>query len=320
MAVVVETIAINPILSKTSFYKQNDSILADNPNMRVLFHFFCRYTDELQTYSIAEQKQKMEIDDVQIVQGNLSALTFINDSTSLQMETKDKRHWIRLSNAEKSFFELSAPCSFELIMGKNKKKLEDDFLQEIGKSLHPFCLKEKAIPFWVDSLHTFGVQDGNFYFIPEITSNLYYKKEIEKATLICNPDYPEESVYNLFLSPDTPGDFQLRLSVCKYGFKKEEFTLPLKQWLLFCKNSGCELFVGVEEIHHGIIQATQFVVNKTLQYNHVLTVTFSQNLLKERKGVIEGSIHVYIPIHNLENLFETYKGKNKLYNVNVKKK
>ena len=320
MAVAVDAIAINPILSQTTFYKQNDSLFTDNPNMRDIFHFFCRYTQELQACSILEQKQKMEIDDVQIIKGNLNKLTLINNSTCLQIEIKNKRHLIRLSNNQNIFFELSAPCSFELIKGKSKKELEDDFLQEVGKYIHPSYLMEDIKPQQLDSLSSFSIQERYYYLIPEITSNLYYQKEKENVMLICHSKYPEESVYNLFLSPETPGDFQLHLSINKYGFKKEELTLSLKQWLHFCKNSGCELFVGIEKIHNGIIRATQFVVNQSLQYNHILTITFSQDILTERKGIINGSVHVYIPTHNLENLFDTYKEKNKLYKVNIRKK
>lgn len=321
VAMANHAIATNPVSSiNKTFLTRHDSILSKRPNQHTIFRFFCRYTEELQKLSPKTQKQKTQSDDIIIHAGDLANLSFINDSTALQIETRNKRHHIRLNNQGILFFEMSTPQSYELLTGKNKKELENGFIKEItdfnGPTVFPSDLSDLNIN---DSLSLY-TENGQSFHIPEIAFKRYYRKSGQGYLLLIDPAFPEESVYNLFLSDQAPGQYMLQLKLRKYGFKKESFEVSLKKWIHFCEYTGCECYAGIEKIENGKIHAAIFAVNTVMQYNHVLYVTIPQELLYKQEGIINGELHVYIPTHNIKELIGEYQEKNKAYKINIKKR
>ncbi len=138
--------------------------------------------------------------------------------------------------------------------------------------------------------------------------------------MLVDPLFPEESVYNLFLSDRVAGQYTLQLKLRKYGFKKESFEVPLKKWIRFCEYMGCNCYVGIENVNNGKIHAAIFAVNTIMQYNHVLYVTIAQESLTRQGGNIKGELHVYIPTDNIKELIGEYREKNKTYKTNIKKR
>lgn len=313
-------IATNPASGiDTTFFTRYDSALAGQPNQRTIFRFFYRYTNELLNLSTKAQEQKIQSDNIIISAGDLTNLSFINDSTTLQIKTQNKRHYIRLDNQRAEFFEMSAPQSYELLAGKNKKELENDFIIEITDFTEPaISLPDSSDLELTDSLSLY-TESGQSFHIPEIAFKRYYRKSQQGYSLLADPAFPEESVYNLFLSDQTPGQYTLQLKLRKYGFKKESFEVFLKKWIHFCENTGCECYIGIEKIERGKIHAAIFVVNTIMQYNHVLYVTIPQELLAQQEGIITGELHVYIPTDNIKELIGEYQEKNKAYKINSKK-
>lgn len=320
VAMALLTIATNPVpVSDTSFFARYDSVLTGQPNLRTILRFLHRYTKELQELSPTGQKQKTQSDNITFSIGDLTCLSFINDSTNLQIRTQNKRHYIRLDNQGVEFFEMSAPQSYELLTGKNKKELENDFIKEISDFTEPDTARqEKVKPNIADSV-SFYTENGQSFHIPEIAFKRYYQKSKQGYSLLVNPAFPEESVYNLFLSDQAPGQYTLQLKLRKYGFKKESFEVSLKKWIRFCENTGCECYTGIEQVENGKIHAAIFAVNTIMQYNHVLYVTLPQELLAQQEGVITGELHVYIPTDNIKELIGEYQEKNKAYKINIKK-
>ncbi|MBP3518808.1 MAG: hypothetical protein J6K31_10520 [Parabacteroides sp.] len=320
VAMANHAIATNPVSSiNATFLTRHDSILTGQPNQHTIFRFFCRYTEELQKLSSKTQKQKIQSDDIIIHAGDLTSLSFINDSTALQIETRNKRHYIRLNNQGILFFEMSTPQSYELLAGKDKKELENGFIKEITDFNEPPVSQSDLSDLNItDSLSVY-TENGQIFHIPEIAFKRYYRKNGHGYQLLVDPAFPEESVYNLFLSEQTPGQYTLQLKLRKYGFKKENFEVSLKKWIQFCEYTGCECYAGIEKIENGKIHAAIFAVNTTLQYNHVMYVAMPQELLARQEGNITGEVHVYIPTDNIKELIGEYKEKNKVYKINIKK-
>lgn len=312
--------AINHDAVREKFYALNDSILAGQSNMRIILDFFHRYTDSLLYLSEEERKRKMETDDVRISVGNLERLKQITDSTRLRITSYGNRHIIRLQNESLTFFEMSAPRSYELIVGKNKKEIENDFIKEITNFTEP-DISLQSSPDWgfIDSLALY-TENGASFYIPEIAFKRYYRKNEQGYSLLVDPIFPEESAYNLFLSDRVSGQYTLQLKLRKYGFKKESFEISLKKWIHFCEHTGCECYVGIEKIDNENIYAAIFAVNTIMQYNHLLYVTIDQELLTKQTGNIKGELHVYIPTNNIKELIGNYQEKNKTYKINIKKR
>ncbi|MBS6225180.1 hypothetical protein [Parabacteroides johnsonii] len=321
IAMEPSAIAINhDVVGSDKFYALNDSILAGQPNMRIILGFFHRYTDSLLCLPVEERKQRMGTDGVRISVGNLDRLKQITDSTRLMIATHGNRHIIRLQNEPLTFFEMSVPRSYELMVGKNKKEIENDFIKEITDFAEPDISLQDPPDFGLTDSLSLYTENGPSFHIPEIAFKRYYRKDEQGYSLLVDPVFPEESAYNLFLSDRVSGQYTLQLKLRKYGFKKESFEVSLKKWIYFCEYTGCECYVGIEKVDNGKIHAAIFAVNTIMQYNHVLYVTITQESLTRQEGDITGELHVYIPTDNIKELIGEYQEKNKTYKINIKKR
>jgi hypothetical protein len=148
------------------------------------------------------------------------------------------------------------------------------------------------------------VKTGDTYYIEEINGNLYFEEKERAFRPVFSMDHPAESVFNLFLSEDTPGNVSIRMTVRQYGLKREQMEIPVRSWISYMRNQGCTLYVGVEALETNAVKAYVFAVNTVLKYNHVMNVEIPNSLLSEGKGKIEGDITLFVPTHNISSLFE----------------
>ena len=150
---------------------------------------------------------------------------------------------------------------------------------------------------------------GNSYIDQRLNSDTYYQLIDGRPTLLLDVTFPAESSANLFLDAATGGDYKLHFTQILYGFKQKQFTVPLWQWLNFCQIQGCKLYFGVEEVSSSEVRASVIAVNELVGYNHVMFVKIPFKVVDDRVGEIEAQIHAYVPMHNVTNLFESYKTK-----------
>jgi hypothetical protein len=85
----------------------------------------------------------------------------------------------------------------------------------------------------------------------------------------------------------------------------------LKQWITFCRNSGCQLYFGVDHVEKdGTVSGLVLAVNEQENYNHVLTVEVPMAVLAQKSGRVEARLYPYIPTHNVKALFAKMKTSN----------
>jgi hypothetical protein len=266
-----------------------------------IYQFVENYTNQLLPLSPLERRQKMEIDDVVIESGGLDRLNLICRETGLTIATNENRCRVSIENDNYPILQLSFPVSYQLITQKSLIELETDFLKGLTEyktqdtltrdSINPEDLKEIAPCLYM--------RTGSFYQIEEINNNLYYEEKEGKHELVYQSEYIIESVFNLLLSGNTPCDLSLKLTVRRYGFKKEELEIPLKQMIDYCEHKGCKLYVGIEKLEAESLKAVVFIVNDLFKYNHVMNIDFPYTLLGSSTGTISGDIMIYIPRHNI---------------------
>lgn len=115
----------------------------------------------------------------------------------------------------------------------------------------------------------------------------------------------------MMLSTQARGQYDINVTQISYGFQKKVFQVPLRQWIAFCQNNGCQLYFGVEDMNEqGDISAVVLAVNQAENYNHVLTISTNSELIDARKGVIETRLYPYVPTHNVLNMFANYRKSN----------
>ena len=199
-------------------------------------------------------------------------------------------HWKRNGQP---ILSVSFPVEYELISGENKIEAENNLMADVKSTVVPEQSKNTAT--------------GSHYLNKNISSKLYY----QRGKLILSDRHPAESIANMMLSFQMPGSFDVNITQISYGFRKTMFTVPLHQWIAFCQNSGCQLYVGFEDMNtFDAFRAVVFAVNEAENYNHVLTVDVPIELIRDQKGSIEAKLYPYVPTHNVRNLFANY-GKSK---------
>lgn len=282
------------------------SVSEELPYAVVVYDFAERYLTELGKLTKEEQRSRMERDDVRILQGGLERLSLLNDSSLIIFSERENCYCISLFNGDYPLVELAFPASCQLLLGKNLKELEMDFLDGLLSYVYKPVLSDTLRK---ENLTTLG---GNFYLlqgdsyqIEDINDNCYYViADGGKPELLFSMEHPAESVFNLLLSEELAEDIRLSLTVRKYGLKKQQIDLPLSQWISYLRSKGCRLYVGIESLETKAVKATFFAVNTVLKYNHVMNVTIPYTLLNNKEGSVRGDVNLFIPTHNIAALFD----------------
>ena len=280
------------------------AISSDVPFATAAYDFTERYLTQLQKMSVAERKSQMERDNVWITQGSMDLLNLINEQTSMNFSEKENRYIVSLINESFLLIELSFPASCQLLTGKNLKELEADFVKGLSSYSYTPSSSQPVRKELKKLAGDYYVKTGDTYYIEEINWNLYFEEKDRALRPVFGMDHPAESVFNLFLSEDTPGNVSIRMTVRQYGLKREQMEIPVRSWISYMRNQGCALYVGVEALETNTVKAYVFAVNTVLKYNHVMNVEVSNSLLSEGKGKVEGDITLFVPTHNISSLFE----------------
>ena len=279
----------------------------EKPSILIVYNFFESYINTLLPLTVEEQQKRLKEELILIDNGSLKNLELVKESSSLMISSGNKRYRVSISNGDLILLEMSFPMSCELISGMNKLEMESLFIRQLQsvKTTNEINQDDTKISNLKKTVNpNFLIKQGTNYQIPHLRSDLYYEKVKGKIQLISSPNHVIESVANIMISKYALGEYLLVLNIRKYGFKKETINIPIKDWIKYYEASGCDCYFGVEKIDGDKLYATVFVVNEEFQYNHILNFMVNTQILEERKGEIVGSINVYVPTHNVLNLFE----------------
>jgi hypothetical protein len=182
---------------------------------------------------------------------------------------------------------------YELISGENKIEAEENLQADIQNT------SVSASPLPQDD-----ASRNDHYLDDSFSNRLYFRR----GKLVASSQHPAETAANIMLSTHTKGVYDISITQISYGFRKKVFQIPLSQWIIFCRNSGCQLYFGVENIEsNGDISAVVLAVNEAENYNHVLTVSITADAIARHEGTLEARLYPYVPTHNVVNMFATYR-------------
>lgn len=259
-----------------------------------VFDFLERYFLQLKYPPTVKTAQKMISDDqFQFVKGSLKTVDDIRPTDGFGFNY-DKRQYTASWNRDgQPLLTVSFPVEYELISGENKIEAENNLLADIKRTeVKDVTCKTAHDPHYINE---------NF------SNRLYY----QKGELVSSVRHPAESASNMLLSLKAKGQYDLKVTQVSYGFKKTVFNVPLRQWIAFCQNSGCVLYVGIEDISEkGEVSAVVLAVNEAENYNHVLTVTIPQVTIHDKKGSLNARLYPYVPTHNVKSLFAEFRKSN----------
>ena len=263
-----------------------------------IFDFLERYFLQLKYPPTVKSAANMLHDDqFRFLQGTIAVVDNLRITDDFSFSNDNHRYTAIWSREGKVLLSVSFPVEYELISGENKIEAEENLLADIKKVK---VSKSNALPL--------NPQNNGDNYINDCFSNRLY---FQQDQLISSNQHPAETLANLMLTTQARGQYDIKFIQISYGFKKKEFQVPLRQWITYCKQTGCQLYFGIEDINdNGDINAVVLAVNQAENYNHVLTVSTSADILKTQKGTIDARLYPFVPTHNVMNMFANYRKSN----------
>lgn len=261
-----------------------------------VFDFLERYFLQLQFPREEKTAALMARDDeFRFECGSLQTLSELKPTDEFGYRCDNHRYTATWSRENRMLLSVSFPVEYQLMSGENKIEAENRILDDISKT---------AIVHTPDVLN---MQSNDHYIVENCTNRLYFVGK----RLIAGSRYPAETAANMMLSTEIPGNVRLKLTQIAYGFRKTTVDVDLKQWITFCRNNRCQLFVGIDRVDdNGNVDVVVLAVNKTENYNHVLTVSIPADAIGTQQGTIEARLYSYVPTQNIRNLFGDYRKSN----------
>ena len=259
-----------------------------------IFDFLVRYFLQLKYPPTIKSASNMLRDDqFRFLKGNIATINEIRPADDFSFSNDNHRYTATWNRDGSTLLSVSFPVEYELISGENKIEAEDNLLSDIqNTTVKPAKSEVKR----------------NDYYINDCFSNRLY---FQKGKLISSSDHPAETLANLMLSTQALGQYDINVTQISYGFQKKVFLVPLRQWIAFCHDNGCQLYFGIENMdEQGDISAVVLAVNQAENYNHVMTISIKTEMIDAQKGTIEARLYPYVPTHNVLNMFANYRKSN----------
>jgi len=288
-------------------------IFGERPEDRTL----CRLMDFVERYSLqmllldtdADRQLQMRLDGVNMPSFFETAL-HRDGPVRLELEHADQRKYtLRWGHEGDGFREMTFVSDYQLISGQNKIELENGFIPDLTAA--PDSLSFPVVDPAAKALRRIGWNlyrnfEGS-YLIDAISHTTYFQKEEGDYRPVQSEDYPMESLFNLFELPVcSEGPWNLSMRVLKYGYQVETVEMPVHRFVSHCLAEGCTPYLGLESYDRdsGEIVATLMLHNEMLSYDHVAKITANRSLFAEGGGTVEMTVSVFLPIHNIKNLFD----------------
>ena len=280
-----------------------------------MMDFLERYFMELIHPSADKPANLMMRDDrFKIEKGTLNTVLQLRPEDGFGYSYAQKKYvatWVR--NGEE-LLTVSFPMEYELIKGVTKIEAENAFeqlLRAVVVGNRPRLVPDIEV-MTPSKIEGYYILEGGSYIDKRLNADTYYQRSAGSYSLVCDMSHPAETAANMMLSIDAVGDYKLNISQSIYGFKRKQFTVPLRQWVAMCQDLGCSLYFGIESFNEKEVSASVIAVNDNESYNHVMFVRIPLHVIDEKQGIIDARLDTYVPMHNVSNLFQAYrKNKNK---------
>lgn len=267
-------------------------------------------------YAVLDHKFHISENDLQLKQlkfrkGDWTTLEQVSDTMRCTISNvEDKFYEVVWFNRGQEFVSVNFPINYELLANSNRKEILEQFVTSLrGYHAEDSIVQDiNAIMIKPYRKNDVFVQEGDFYTIPSINTNTYYRKGSSKDSTqyvwLKDMNYPIETLANRLLSPGSfPGNPPLKLTCFLYNHRKEVVETTLLDWMSFCRQSGCKPYYGFEKNEKGTITATLIMRNKESGYDHVVMLNCQQALLEDADLPLEGRAYIFTPSANVSSLF-----------------
>ncbi|MBO7100810.1 MAG: hypothetical protein J6V98_02160 [Bacteroidales bacterium] len=246
---------------------------------------------------------------IAFLQGGFSQLqAALADSAAIEISLVDgKRYAVSFFRGDQRTVIISYPASYQLILGTTLMEAENRLFEDVWRTPLPKVEEHQVVEELLQQMGTSAVYllAGSSYVLPELNTNRYYvKNEHGKFELLYSEDLPLETMANLTTGTDIDNQLMLDIRMVKYGYRTEDATVPLRQWVAFGIEQGCTPFFGVISSEEGKVVCEYVMQNEALGYAHVMKFEFNPSILVDRKGNMSARLNSYVPISNVKSLFK----------------
>lgn len=269
----------------------------------VLFDFIERYALELDLpMPGGDAAMRMMRDNVVCNQGRISMLSRVSvPLTPMSLDEQTLRHTRISWTVGGQPLTLTVPADYQLLAGADGKELEEIFERDV-KRVVPIDA-DAALDDWsaarIYRSDSLMIAELGEYLNPAIRGDVYLTERDGQRELLFDSRSPQRSVVNILLTGQYARPVPLRLTIDKYGYTQSVLDVSVQQLIALCKLQHCQLFVGIKTHTAERITATIFAVNKKLAYNHVISVDFPLDALRNEEAQVRATIYAYVPLHNV---------------------
>lgn len=292
---------------------QVDSLAQAEPYVAVVYDFLKNYADTLKSLKGTELRQRLAYDGVEVEQGGFDRFHLIDGHTAIVFLRAKGLYGVRIRKGAFPILEAKFPSSCQLLTGKTLPALEKELLEGVQGFRYQPRLDVPYPESGLTALPAKGyyVLKGNAYHLESIRSDIYLEKRKGGSFVpVFSEEHLNESIGNLLVCEDTPADVDLHLVIRQYGFKKNEVTLKMKDWIAYCRSQGCTFYWGIEALEPTAMKASVFIVNEVLSYDHVMSVEVPYTVFTDPEATVQGDVNIFIPTHNITTLFQEYDKSN----------
>lgn len=263
--------------------------------------FLERYFLDLTVSDDPDKFLRMTIDDFLIEYGNFETIFSVRPTDQMVVTTIDLRKYqVTFRRKGATILSYIFNMDYQMLVGSNSIELEQNYLRTVLREVQHAPAIEERCPAELDTcMGTYCAVPGSSYMLEAVHSGRYYVHNDCEWLPVCSARKPQESAYNILLSPVAIGDFVFDIDLDMYGYKKQSFSVPMSQWVAKTMAEGCTLYLGIKEIKDNVVKATLFCPNRQGGYCHVVSVELPLKAIQKRGGSVHGRMYAYVPMHNI---------------------
>ena len=269
-------------------------------DQRLVCDFVERYLLELELVSPADKALRLCVDKVNVVEGSLDNVAQLKQSDRYEISKLEMlKYHIAWYRENYCLLALMFDMDYQLLAGCNAIELENNYLRDVVRNhqTKDFVMEKPEI----EGDDEYAIVDGGSYLSPSIRGDRYYRFDsISEWIPVCSNNKPYWSAANTVLFPVMVGDFMLKCTLDMYGYKDATFQIGMEQWVAQTLQEGCKLYFGIKSRTPKTIRGTLFCPNPSGGYCHMMSVEIPVEMFDKGKGVVEGRLYTYIPLHNID--------------------
>lgn len=255
-------------------------------------------------------EQKLRDDKVIFMTGSAADARKISTEMPFEIKRYEEKFY-EVSWADSSghtLLDISFPIQYELLLGKPKVEIEKEFKTELSKeylfnpSIHNYMNMTKT-----DDGCLVANPSSNYY-VESLSSATYYIITEHGDTIpVFNNADKWHSAANLFNSCINDVDnYSIFFEQNIYGFKKMNYSMPLRQWLGYCQAMKLKTFFAIEEEREDGLKALLIAQSADLGFNHMLSIIIPDSFITNKKTVFKATLNAYIPTQNVKELYHKH--------------